>query len=211
MSLEFTNLKISYDESTNKVIFRNERCVSNNRKSYDYAYLNKENIQETINYLINLLHETTTTEIKKENTNKMILNEETRDLFSVPQGYYLAHCISNDFALGAGIAVLFDKSYNMKKKLNDNFDKDENHVGEALLIDNVFNLVTKSKCYQKPTMESLEKSLVDMKIQMKYLDIEKLAIPQIGCGLDKLDWNEVKSKIEEVFCDMEVEILICYL
>ena len=26
-------------------------------------------------------------------------------MFTVPQGYYLAHCISGDYALGAGIAV----------------------------------------------------------------------------------------------------------
>lgn len=30
--------------------------------------------------------------------------EMTGDLFAVPQGYYLAHCISGDFSLGAGIA-----------------------------------------------------------------------------------------------------------
>ena len=47
----------------------------------------------------------------------MIFNEVQQDLFTVPQGYYLAHCISSDFALGAGIAVKFDEVYNMKFKL----------------------------------------------------------------------------------------------
>ena len=43
---------------------------------------------------------------------------ETRgDLFAVPQGYYLAHCISGDFALGAGIAKQFNEVYNMRFKL----------------------------------------------------------------------------------------------
>ena len=35
----------------------------------------------------------------------MIYKEEIRDLFSVPDDYYFAHCISADFKLGAGIAV----------------------------------------------------------------------------------------------------------
>ena len=34
----------------------------------------------------------------------MNITIEKRDLFTMPQGYYLAHCISADFALGAGIA-----------------------------------------------------------------------------------------------------------
>lgn len=30
----------------------------------------------------------------------MIYREEVRDLFSVPDDYYLAHCISADFGMG---------------------------------------------------------------------------------------------------------------
>lgn len=29
----------------------------------------------------------------------MTIREENRDLFTVPQGYYLAHCITADFSL----------------------------------------------------------------------------------------------------------------
>ena len=43
----------------------------------------------------------------------MILKEEKRDLFTVDSKYYLAHCISDDFALGKGIAVEFRSRYNM--------------------------------------------------------------------------------------------------
>ena len=39
----------------------------------------------------------------------MTITIEKKDLFTMPQGYYLAHCISADFALGAGIAKVFDK------------------------------------------------------------------------------------------------------
>ena len=77
----------------------------------------------------------------------MIFKEEKRDLFTVPQGYYLVHCISGDYTLGAGIAKQFVEVYNMRFKLHKNFPLPDGersaHVGEALLIDNVFNLVTK--------------------------------------------------------------------
>ena len=139
----------------------------------------------------------------------MILKEEQRDLFSVPHGYYFAHCISGDFALGAGIAVKFNELYNMRKKLKNTVDYIPDNC--AILIDNVFNLVTKRKCYHKPTYASLRESLEDMIETIETLEIEKIAMPMIGCGLDKLDWDVVKEIIEDVFEDIDIEILVCYL
>ena len=139
----------------------------------------------------------------------MILREEQRDLFSVPHGYYFAHCISGDFALGAGIAVKFNELYNMRKKLKNAVDYIPDNC--AILIDNVFNLVTKRKCYHKPTYASLRESLEDMIETIETLEIEKIAMPMIGCGLDKLDWDVVKEIIEDVFEDIDIEILVCYL
>lgn len=39
----------------------------------------------------------------------MIYKYEECDLFCVPSNYYLVQCISADFAMGAGIAVQFNK------------------------------------------------------------------------------------------------------
>lgn len=141
----------------------------------------------------------------------MILKEEQRDLFSVPHGYYFAHCISGDFALGAGIAVQFNKLYNMRKKLKNEYNCGIEEENGVILIDNVFNLVTKRKHYHKPTYESLREALEDMADQIEDLEIEKIAIPRIGCGLDKLDWELVKPIIEDIFEDIDVEILVCSL
>lgn len=145
----------------------------------------------------------------------MKLQEMTGNLFAVPQGYYLAHCISGDYALGAGIAKQFVGIYNMRYKLHKKFpipdgDKFAN-VGSALLVDNVFNLVTKPRCFHKPTYDSLYETLCDMRMQCEALDITKLAMPRIGCGLDKLEWDSVKDVIDDVFDDMDIEILVCTL
>ena len=85
------------------------------------------------------------------------------------------------------------------------------NVGKALLVDNVFNLVTKARCFHKPTYDSLYETLEDMREQCEELDITKLAIPYIGCGLDRLNWDNVKDVIEDVFEDTDVEILVCSL
>lgn len=145
----------------------------------------------------------------------MNFKEETRDLFTVPQGYYLAHCISGDYSLGAGIAAQFVDVYNMRYKLHRNYPIPDGekfaNVGEALLIDNVFNLVTKDRVYHKPTYDTLIEALKDMKEQCENLDINKIAMPRIGCGLDGLSWDMVEEIIKEVFEDIDMEILICTL
>lgn len=141
----------------------------------------------------------------------MTITTEKKDLFTMPQGYYLAHCISADFALGAGIAKVFDNVYNMKFKLYRNYDNYEYHGGDALPVDNVFNLVTKQKYWHKPTYDSLRESLEMMKEQLDFLGATKLAMPKIASGLDRLDWTKVYDIICEVFEDMDIEIVICEL
>ena len=145
----------------------------------------------------------------------MIIREENRDLFTVPQGYYLAHCISGDYALGAGIAKQFEEVYNMREKLHKQFPIEEGekfaNVERALLVDNVFNLVTKARHFHKPTYDSLSETLLDMKEQIEEGDITKLAMPLIGCGLDRLEWDEVREMIEYIFEDLDIEILVCVL
>ena len=151
------------------------------------------------------------------NSEEMSMNikEVQQDLFTVPQGYYLAHCISGDYALGAGIAKAFDANYNMRFKLHRDFAIPEGekfaNVGRALLVDNVFNLVTKQRCFHKPTYDSLYETLVDMREQCEQFNITKLAMPRIAAGLDRLDWEKVKDVIEDVFGDTDIEILICVL
>jgi hypothetical protein len=38
-----------------------------------------------------------------------------------------------------------------------------------------------------------------------------LAMPRIGCGLDRLQWENVKFMIEFVFAKVDVEIVVCNL
>lgn len=145
----------------------------------------------------------------------MIYKEEVRDLFSVPDEYYLAHCISADFALGAGIAVEFDKRFDMRRKLLSRYPQYLQYItlyriqGECILIDRVFNLVTKERYFQKPTYKSVKQALIMMKQLCVAKNINKIAMPLIGCGLDRLQWGKVSEIIKEVFSNTDIEILVC--
>ena len=147
----------------------------------------------------------------------MVYREEIRDLFSVPENYFLAHCISGDYALGAGIAVEFNKRFDMRRKLMMDFPDYWNYMeknkltGECILIDNVLNLITKKKYYHKPTYQSMLEAITMMKVVCKANNIKKVAMPQIGCGLDQLEWDKVSKIILDVFSGTDIEILVCKL
>lgn len=136
----------------------------------------------------------------------MIYNEIYGDLFDYENEYYLAHCISADCALGAGIAVEFNRRYGMRNKLKSKYPQMK--YPTCVLIDRVFNLVTKEYCYYKPTYTTLEAALYSMKTLIKWNNIKKVAMPLIGCGLDKLKWDKVSGIIKRIFSDVDIEILI---
>ena len=144
----------------------------------------------------------------------MIYKEEVRDLFSVPEDYYLAHCISADFGMGKGIVVEFNKRFDMKNKLQTkypNFINDYHHYkygGMALIEGKVINLITKERYWEKPTYETLRDALNIAKIRLP-LDCKKIAMPVIGCGLDRLECSKVSDIIKDVFSDTDIEILVC--
>lgn len=145
----------------------------------------------------------------------MVYKEEIRDLFSVPEDYYLAHCISADFGMGKGIVVEFNKRFNMKQKISklypDGFrysDGCYEPIG-CILIDRVFNLITKKRYFDKPTYYTLEGALYFMREICQDNDIKKVAMPAIGCGLDRLNWNKVSEIIKKMFADVDIVILVC--
>jgi len=80
-----------------------------------------------------------------------------------------------------------------------------------MLVDPVFNLITKEHYYNKPTYDTLEQSLISMLFLIKSNNVKNIAMPKIGCGLDKLEWKKVRGIIKDVFMDEDVNIVVCYL
>ena len=142
------------------------------------------------------------------------------DLFNNIGKAYLAHCISDDHKLGAGIALEFDKRLDIRfsikfdmKMAEDNFMPGINHP--VYLVKDVFNLVTKKMYYQKPTYSSLKFALKSMRGMIEWhkdagmLKYNKVCMPMIGCGLDRLNPNNVIPLIDEYLGDIiEWEIWI---
>jgi O-acetyl-ADP-ribose deacetylase (regulator of RNase III) len=55
----------------------------------------------------------------------------------------------------------------------------------------------------------MENALSEMESMCRCHGINKVAMPIIGCGLDRLQWDKVSEIIKDVFKDTDIEILVC--
>lgn len=149
----------------------------------------------------------------------MTIQEIQMNLFDLSSQHVLAHCISSDFALGAGIAKMF-RAKGVAGQLRKNFESKWDGNGYALYTScpgfiGAYNLVTKERYWHKPTYDTLRQSLISMRDQMKASfpagETIRIGMPYIGCGLDRLEWPKVRPIIEEIFAGDDIDITVCYL
>lgn len=129
------------------------------------------------------------------------LTEIQGDLFDAKECLY--HWVSADFYMGKGVAVEFKNRFGCVQEL---LSQKKGVGGVAILsIDGkkIFYLVTKEKYYLKPTYESLTNCLKELAEECIQLDIKKISMPKIGCGLDKI--------IQEKLCNLGIEVVVYYL
>ncbi|XP_030623267.1 ADP-ribose glycohydrolase OARD1 isoform X2 [Chanos chanos] len=130
------------------------------------------------------------------------------DLFSCPAGESLAHCISQDCRMGAGIAVLFRKKFHGVEELK----KQHKLPGQCAVLERsgryIYYLITKEKYFHKPTYDTLRQSLQAMKVHCLSNGVTHVSMPRIGCGLDRLKWEKVSEILEEVFWQTDIQITI---
>lgn len=152
----------------------------------------------------------------------MIYTEIKGDLFSCGDDYALVQCISADLKMGAGIAVEFNKRFDLKNKVVETWGDKIIHTyidravyegvtGTAVQYENFINLITKERYWHKPTYKSITEALQDAERLCTQSGIKKLAMPRIGCGLDRLDWSRVRDIILGIFADTDIEIKVFYL
>ena len=123
----------------------------------------------------------------------------------------VAHCISADFKLGAGLAKQIKEkfpSYFPTKKAYKQQVLHAYYLGHDKFV---FHLIVKPRYFHKPTYRSLRKALLALRYQMHFYRIHKLGTPHLSCGLNKIDWTEVQKLIHETFRDSKLELTVFIL
>ena len=146
--------------------------------------------------------------IKIRTLSGFTLKEVKGDLFSASSSHSLCHCISRDFKLGKGIAKLFREKFGRIEELK---NRGASIGGIAVLKDKeryIYNLVTKEKYSDKPTYESMRKSLEAMKSHALSNGVAQISMPMIGCGLDGLNWPEVRTLLKNVFQLEKIQVTV---
>lgn len=137
------------------------------------------------------------------------LHRHTGDLLT--QGISLAHCVSACLTMGKGVAVQFKTRFQRVAELK----RQQAQVGQVAVLPDqgrfVYYLVTKEVYHGKPTYATLERALMHMKAHMVAHGVTQLAIPELGCGLDRLQWPKVEALLHKVFSGTEVAIHVYVL
>lgn len=125
----------------------------------------------------------------------------------------LEHLLSSDF----NIVILFIRIIltcdfrKMFGRVGDLLNQRKT-VGEVAYLEHdgryIFYLITKKFSYAKPNLETMSQALKSLRDHCEKLNVKKLAMPLIGCGLDKLRWEDVKQQLCDEFCQTDVEILV---
>ena len=130
------------------------------------------------------------------------------DVFDCDSEDAMAHCVSSDFVMGAGIAQRFKDTFKQVDTLIEQGKK----VGEVAVLPKngsfIYYLVSKELYHQKPTYNDLELCLGAMKTHSMRNGVKTIAIPRIGCGLDGLEWNKVKDILVSIFKDTGVMLKV---
>jgi len=115
----------------------------------------------------------------------------------------------------------------------DELKRQNRHTGNVAVLEQdgryIYNLITKERSHEKCTYTALYYALLAMREHMvrriSFKDIRdhskshlnflfqrehgvtKLAIPRLGCGIDRLDWLRVRSLLDLVFAEDNVDII----
>lgn len=131
----------------------------------------------------------------------------TKVVMSTPPDFSMAHCVSADLQMSGAITPAF-------KKLCRGFEdlkKQERRVGHIVVSERseasfIYHLVTRQNWWDAATPSSMHSCLEHLKEHCLENEVEKLVVPRLGTGEDRLDWPFVKQIFEDVFKDTDISV-----
>ena len=131
-------------------------------------------------------------------------------VFEAPEGVALAHCVSADLAMSAGIAVQFVRRWPDIRSGYSRSEPGSLHVHSSSR-GYIFNLITKERFDDKPSLEDFRKSIVALKSKMQALNIKTLAVPELGSGRDRLNLSKVIQVLQSILVEAGIGVIMYHL
>ena len=138
----------------------------------------------------------------------MLIFKEGNIADAYKRGELIAHCVSSDFEMGIGVAkVLAELEPEMREDLIHSFPKKRNRGDFKPMVvsykEKIWNLVTKYRYFDKPTVTEVKESLLELRYSMRCWfgesAVKKISMPMIASGADKIPWDITKELLEEIF------------
>ena len=130
----------------------------------------------------------------------------------------LVNTVNCDGFMGKGIALQFKQAFPSNYKAYHRACKlGQVQPGKMFVFENsveqlpkyIINFPTKRHWREKSRLEDIKAGLDALVLNIQNLNIRSIAIPPLGCGLGGLEWNIVKSLIQEALATLsEVEVFI---
>ena len=121
----------------------------------------------------------------------------------------IAHSISSDFNLAAGIAKQGREAFPTTYPEFGSKPSHEKMYAQQISPNRFLShLIVKPRFWNQPTYSSLRAALESMLQHAQKHRIEKISIPRLSTGLDKLNWLKVKGIIAGVFHNSLIKVTV---
>lgn len=145
-----------------------------------------------------------------EDVSTMRVLYHSTNLFRAPEilgtdRFMYVQCASADLRLGAGIARDFNREFNVRPTLRKTYGTPVPMYTTCRSY-HVYTMITKKSFWMKPSLHDMHEALKMLRAMCEQDNVQILAMPRIGCGLDRLRWLDVYDRILDVFDDMDIDI-----
>ena len=130
------------------------------------------------------------------------------DIFEV-EAEALSHGCNIHGATAGLAGAVFSRYPEMKKRYKSGCENSDFIPGSVYIYKNtesmgkpfwyIYNLFSQIDSGANADLELLRSSLLEMRDHMKLCSVKSVNIPQIGCGIGGLNWEDVRPLLEEIF------------
>jgi O-acetyl-ADP-ribose deacetylase (regulator of RNase III) len=140
-------------------------------------------------------------------------------MFKIDTDVYVntVNCVG---VMGKGVALAFKKRFpEMFREYKKECEKGNIKIGKLHIYYTeckilnlerkiIINFPTKIHWKTKSKYEYIELGLIELRKFLKELGCVKIALPALGCGHGKLNWNKVKSMINKYLSEIDATIYV---